>query len=196
MIGIYGFYTDSVKDIWRNRYIHTPAETYRPEIVYCSGSCFFSYASESSSDSEPPRRRRLLEPCRFRSGSFCPWLPNAMERAVVSGTPGNRLAENTVNFSVKVWASTGETSLWILCAPISGAGGAPTFIRRILSRNDPSVRTDKSWNRKKIPGFRCSSSRRQPFAERGPTSVRVYVCLGRGAAEAMACEGAGELGAG
>lgn len=173
MIGIYRIYTTASK-ITRgtDKYTRQP-EAYHPETVYCSGSCFFLYASESSSDSESPRRRRLLEPCRFRRGSFCPWLPNAMERAVVSGTPGNRLAENTVNWSVKVWASTGDTSLWIRCAPISGAGGAPTFIRRILSRNDPSVRTDKSWNKKKIPGFRCSSSRRQPFAERGPTSVRV-----------------------
>lgn len=152
--------------------------TYNPEFVSnkqsqdCPDYCFF-YTSESSSDTDSPRRRRLLEPCRFRKGSFCPWFPNAMESAVVSGTPGNRLAENTVNCSVNVWARTGEMSLWTLCAPISGAGGAPTFMRRILSRNVPSVRTDKSWNRKKIPGFRCSSSRRQALAERGPTSVRV-----------------------
>ena len=63
------------------------------------------------------------------NGSFWPWLPSAMERAVVSaalvrhrcgvrlriifgvpGTPGKRLAEYTMNGSVNVCASTGETS--------------------------------------------------------------------------------------
>ena len=44
----------------------------------------------------------------------------------------------------------------------------------------PSVRIERSWKRKKIPGLRCSSSRRHAFAESGPTSVRVYVCRGRG----------------
>jgi len=50
-------------------------------------------------------------------GSFWPWLPKAIDKAVVSvevsvgytcslqgnapGTPGNRFAENTVNDSVK-----------------------------------------------------------------------------------------------
>ena len=44
----------------------------------------------------------------------------------------------------------------------------------------PSVRTDKSWNRKNIPGFRCSSFNLQAFADNGPTSVRVNVCRALG----------------
>lgn len=46
------------------------------------------------------------------------------------------------------------------------------------------MRTDRSWNKKKIPGFRCSSNRRHAFAESGPTNVRVYVCRGSGTAAA------------
>lgn len=58
------------------------------------------------------------------------------------------------------------------------------------------MRTDKSWNRKKIPGFRCSSKRRHALAESGPTNVRVYVCRGSGgtAAGVTSTEGGGELG--
>ena len=37
----------------------------------------------------------------------------------------------------------------------------------------PSVLIDKSWKRKNTPGLRCSSSKRQAFADNGPTSVRV-----------------------
>jgi hypothetical protein len=44
----------------------------------------------------------------------------------------------------------------------------------------PSVRIERSWNRKKIPGLRCSSESFDAFAQSGPTNVLVYVCLGRG----------------
>ena len=53
------------------------------------------------------------------------------------------------------------------------------FINRSRSLNVPSVRMERSWKRKKIPGFRCSSFNRAAFAERGPTSVRVYECRGK-----------------
>ena len=53
------------------------------------------------------------------------------------------------------------------------------FMSLILSLKVPSVRMERSWNRKKIPGLRCSSFNRAAFAESGPTSVRVYECRGR-----------------
>lgn len=50
---------------------------------------------------------------------------------------------------------------------------APIFINLILNLKVPSVLTLKSWNRKNIPGFRCSSCNLVAFADNGPTSARV-----------------------
>jgi hypothetical protein len=47
------------------------------------------------------------------------------------------------------------------------------------------VRTDRSWKRKNIPGLRCSSSRRYPFEDSGPTRVRVYALRGLGAGSSV-----------
>lgn len=80
-----------------------------------------------------------------------------------------------------------------------GGTHAPTFMRRMRRRNEPSVRTDKSWKRKKMPGLRCSSSRRHALADNGPTSVRVYVWRGSGSAGPAAAAlstGTGEPGGG
>ena len=38
----------------------------------------------------------------------------------------------------------------------------------------------RSWNKKNIPGFRCSSNNLVAFELRGPTSVLVNTCLGPG----------------
>jgi len=117
-----------------------------------------------------------------------------MERAVVVGTPGKRFAENTTKGSVKVWAKTGETSVCTRTAPLSGAGSAPTFMRRILRRNVPSVRIERSWKRKKIAGLRCSSNKRHALADNGPTNVLVYEWRARGAEEPLAFGGLGGYG--
>lgn len=134
-------------------------------------------------------RRELAGPLPLGNlvlpGILSPCWRRRCDNGVGEGTPGNFLGEYTVKGSVKTCASTVELSDRTYEAPGSGAGGPPTLTSRIRSLNTPSVLTERSWKRKKMPGSSLSSLSVCAPAAKGPINVLAY------SAGSSACHGWG-----
>ena len=149
-------------------------------LLFCFPSNYHQPSSSSFSGLSPAFLFAPVVTGSLRMGILIPWLANDLLRSVLSITPGNFFALKTLNGLLKIEANTGAVVLVTVCEiwPLTLVGvpevfGWPTLTKFNLSRNQPSVRTLRSWRTNQMPKFSFRSFNLNALALRLPMRFRV-----------------------